>query len=298
MVEHYLGIGLEKGHSAADWSTRPLPHDWLVYAALDVELLIPLRGRAGRPCSPRPARPTGPSRSSRRPAPPPPPPPRVDPWRRTSGIHSVRSRRQLAAIRALWQSRDELAAQRDIAPGRILPDAAIVDAARKNPKSVDELVALPIFGGTAAAPPRRPLVRRAAARPSSCPTTSCRRSPAPSPDALPPSGRWRERAPEAAARLAACREVVAALAEQHDRPGPEPARLRHRPPAGLGAARRRSTDRPVTRRSWPSWAPGRGRSSCTAAARRRPGTRRHHRAAVEPPTRDGRTGALSLLLTE
>ena len=37
------GVGLEKGHSAADWSTRPLPHDWLVYAALDVELLIPLR---------------------------------------------------------------------------------------------------------------------------------------------------------------------------------------------------------------------------------------------------------------
>src|SRR6266566_2218916 len=43
MVERHLGIRLEKGHSAADWSTRPLPRDWLVYAALDVELLIALR---------------------------------------------------------------------------------------------------------------------------------------------------------------------------------------------------------------------------------------------------------------
>ena len=46
MLEQYLGISLEKGHSAADWSTRPLPHDWLVYAALDVELLIELRDGA------------------------------------------------------------------------------------------------------------------------------------------------------------------------------------------------------------------------------------------------------------
>ena len=38
-----LGLHLRKGHGAADWSTRPLPHDWLVYAALDVEVLVELR---------------------------------------------------------------------------------------------------------------------------------------------------------------------------------------------------------------------------------------------------------------
>ncbi|MGH8916838.1 MAG: ribonuclease D, partial [Actinomycetes bacterium] len=37
MVEQLLGLALEKGHGAADWSRRPLPEDWLVYAALDVE---------------------------------------------------------------------------------------------------------------------------------------------------------------------------------------------------------------------------------------------------------------------
>ncbi|HTA02884.1 MAG TPA: ribonuclease D, partial [Streptosporangiaceae bacterium] len=29
MVESILGLGLEKTHSAADWSTRPLPEEWL-----------------------------------------------------------------------------------------------------------------------------------------------------------------------------------------------------------------------------------------------------------------------------
>ncbi|HEV7754466.1 MAG TPA: ribonuclease D, partial [Mycobacteriales bacterium] len=43
MVERVLGYSLEKGHSAADWSTRPLPAPWLTYAALDVELLVELR---------------------------------------------------------------------------------------------------------------------------------------------------------------------------------------------------------------------------------------------------------------
>ena len=43
MVEQLLGLRLEKGHGAADWSTRPLPEEWLVYAALDVEVLIELR---------------------------------------------------------------------------------------------------------------------------------------------------------------------------------------------------------------------------------------------------------------
>ena len=43
LVETILGLGLEKTHSAADWSTRPLPAEWLRYAALDVEVLVELR---------------------------------------------------------------------------------------------------------------------------------------------------------------------------------------------------------------------------------------------------------------
>src|SRR5690606_539375 len=43
VVERTLGIVLKKEHSAADWSTRPLPQSWLEYAALDVEHLLDVR---------------------------------------------------------------------------------------------------------------------------------------------------------------------------------------------------------------------------------------------------------------
>ncbi len=214
MVEHYLGVRLEKGHSAADWSTRPLPRDWLVYAALDVELLIPLRDKlAAELAEAGKAEWARQEFEAARTAPP--APPRVDPWRRTSGIHAVRNRRQLAAIRALWQARDDYASQRDIAPGRVLPDSAIIDAARRNPQSSTELVSLAIFGG---ARQRRNAARWFGALHSAqllaegeLPSVTGATS-----DVGPPSGRWRERSPEAAARLSACREVIAAIAAEHD----------------------------------------------------------------------------------
>ena len=43
VVADALGLGLAKEHSAVDWSTRPLPTEWLRYAALDVEVLVELR---------------------------------------------------------------------------------------------------------------------------------------------------------------------------------------------------------------------------------------------------------------
>ena len=48
LVEDVLGLSLEKSHSAADWSTRPLPEEWLRYAALDVEVLVELRDALAR----------------------------------------------------------------------------------------------------------------------------------------------------------------------------------------------------------------------------------------------------------
>ena len=128
LVEQLLGLSLEKGHGAADWSRRPLPDDWLVYAALDVEVLVELRDVLAELLAEQgklewarqefeAVRTAGP------------PAPRAEPWRRTSGIHKIRKPRALAAVRALWEARDRLAAERDIAPGRVLPDAAIVDAA-------------------------------------------------------------------------------------------------------------------------------------------------------------------------
>src|SRR5271165_465974 len=131
MVERMLGFGLAKGHGAADWSKRPLPAEWLNYAALDVELLIELRAAISNVLAEQGKtdwaaqefdylRAVG----SREIA----PAARRDRWRRTSGIHRVRDRRGLAEVRELWLARDRIAQRRDIAPRRILPDSAIIDA--------------------------------------------------------------------------------------------------------------------------------------------------------------------------
>jgi ribonuclease D len=213
MVEQHLGVRLEKGHSAADWSTRPLPHDWLVYAALDVELLVQLRDvldaalvAAGKREWARQ------EFEAVRLAPA--PPPRQEPWRRTSGIHALRNRRQLSIVRALWYARDEYAAQRDIAPGRLLPDAAIIDAARTQPKRAADLAALKIFGGPRQ---RRRLSRWFGAVESAValPDDELPATTGGGGDGIPPPSRWRDRDPAAAERLARCRQLVAQVAEEN-----------------------------------------------------------------------------------
>jgi ribonuclease D len=210
MVERVLGLRLEKGHSAADWSTRPLPEAWLVYAALDVEVLVELRDRLEAEL-----REQGKLELAHeefeavRLAPV--PGPRVEPWRRTSGIHRLRTRRQLAGVRALWEVRDAMARRRDTAPGRILPDAAIVAAVQADPPSTAALLALPVFGGRST---RRHVDTWFGA------LTSARAlpedalpSPVPLGDGPPQANRWAERDPVAAKRLARVRAVVTALAD-------------------------------------------------------------------------------------
>jgi len=215
MVEQLLGYALEKGHSAADWSTRPLPRAWLAYAALDVEVLVDLRNVLEQQLAEQGklawAREEFAAVAAALPA-----PPRAEPWRRTSGIHRIRGRRQLAVLRALWESRDMLARDRDLAPGRLLPDSAIVEAAIADPKAPADLLALPVFGGRQ----QRRLAGRwyaavaagRAVREEDLPLLA-----QPS-DAPPPTNRWADRDPEAAARLAAVRAVMADLAHRHTVP--------------------------------------------------------------------------------
>jgi ribonuclease D len=210
-AQRLLGVGLAKGHGAADWSKRPLPPAWLNYAALDVELLIELRDAiAGVLAEQGKTAWAAEEFDYLLGAGQAPPATRRDRWRRTSGIHKVRDQRGLAAVRELWTVRDEIAQRRDIAPGRILPDSAIIDAAIADPKTRDDLIALPIFGG--------PKQRRNAATWLAA-LESARENPGPPEEAEPPNGpppaaRWAKRRPEAAARLEAARTVLRELSEQ------------------------------------------------------------------------------------
>jgi ribonuclease D len=219
MLEGFFGVRLRKEHSASDWSVRPLPAEWLTYAALDVELLLELRDRlaadltsagkwnwaqeefaalvasAGRTVDPRP-----------------------DPWRRTSGIHRVRTRRGLAYVAKLWQARDDIAQRLDRAPGRILPDLAITDLAVAGGDSSNAAQARKAIRTMPA------FLRRQAKRfePNWVEAVNAAASlreadlpPLHVPGEGPPHPRlWANKNPEAAGRLARARDALLAQAEQ------------------------------------------------------------------------------------
>lgn len=210
IAQSELGISLRKAHSAADWSTRPLPEDWLRYAALDVELLADLRALLGEELRHK-GRLDWALEEFEYVRRLPPKTPRVDPWRRTSGIHRVRSAQGLAVVAATWYARNELAARRDIAPGRVLPDRAIVAAALALPKSRAALGALPEFSGRGT---RRRLAYWWDAVGAGLATPSDQLPiQTPAPAGPPPPRIWPDRCPAAAARLAAARGGLARLHE-------------------------------------------------------------------------------------
>ncbi|WP_028476619.1 ribonuclease D [Nocardia sp. CNY236] len=215
MVQRLLGRELRKGHGAADWSSRPLPDDWLNYAALDVELLLELRDAVAETLRHQGKtawaiqefehiRTVGP------------PATKADRWRRTSGIHTLRRGRQLAIVREVWSVRDALARSRDVAPARILPDSAIIAAATAEPKSLTQLRALPVFGG-----PRQRRYSRdwlaAVERGRTLPDHELPPMAQPF-DGPPPVNRWERRDPAAAARLSRARAAMSELSTEHSIP--------------------------------------------------------------------------------
>ncbi|NJQ06846.1 HRDC domain-containing protein [Streptomyces lonarensis] len=215
MVEAVLGYQLEKGHSAVDWSTRPLPEPWLRYAALDVELLVDLRDALETELRDQ-GKLEWALEEFAAVAAAPPAPPRKDPWRRTSGMHKVRRRRQMAAVRELWTSRDELARERDLSPGKVLSDAAIVAAALAMPTDARAMAALPGFGHRVN---RRMLARWQAAVDLARELPE-RELPQPGQGTTgpPPPRAWADKDPDAAARLTAARAAVTERAEELNLP--------------------------------------------------------------------------------
>jgi ribonuclease D len=137
LLEAHLGVLLAKEHSAVDWSVRPLPLDWLNYAALDVELLIELRNIIAQLLLAAKKLPWAEAEFAAILAAPP-SPPRVDPWRRTSGMHKIRKRNQLAVIRSLWNVRNQIAESLDVSPGKLLNDNAIVELSLNPPTNKRE----------------------------------------------------------------------------------------------------------------------------------------------------------------
>lgn len=210
LVASELGHGLAKGHGSADWSVRPLTDEQLTYAALDVEPLVEIRDILAADLQARgrwdiaqqefthllsfQPKDRGP-----------------EPWRRLSGMHSLKSPREWAVARELWWERDEIAAERDVAPGRLIPDSAIIAAVKGTPGSASELLATKGFHGRGAARYKRQwwqALERGRALPADELPTRAPRAEGP-----PPARVWADKDPAAAARLAVAREGMSALAD-------------------------------------------------------------------------------------
>ncbi|MET0296120.1 MAG: HRDC domain-containing protein [Microbacterium sp.] len=209
VVEDTLGVTLAKAHSAADWSTRPLPQSWLEYAALDVTYLPDVRDVLVAELAEQGKTDFAAEEFSatliRRPK-----PPREEPWRRLSGLHTVRGRRNLAVARALWLAREEFARAQDIAPGRLVPDRSLVAAVLADPKTKQDLAAAKEFMGRAS---RSQIDRWWTAIQEGRAATDLPLERATGGDTLPPPRAWVDRNPEADARLKAARPVVEERAE-------------------------------------------------------------------------------------
>lgn len=210
VVESMVGMRLAKEHSAADWSRRPLPQNWLRYAALDVDLLIELRQKlaallAEQGKSDWAAQEFEHVRTHRPSA-----LPRQDRWRKTSGINRLKSERRLAVLRELWLAREHLAEQKDVSPGHVLPDSALIAASQAMPRTVPELLGVPGFHGRAA--------KREAPRWLRAVTTGVQADDLPSTQRRtgvpPPPRSWKDKHPLAYRRHRTARERVSRRAEQ------------------------------------------------------------------------------------
>jgi ribonuclease D len=139
LLDKYFGVRLDKKHQRADWSMRPLTAGMLDYAAQDTMYLLELRDlmrealeRAGRWDW------------------------ALEEFQRLEGLRWEEeeagaaflrvkgardlSRRELARLRELVQWRDSVAAEMDRATFRVAGNEVLLEAARRAPRTVPELL--------------------------------------------------------------------------------------------------------------------------------------------------------------
>jgi len=207
--ESLLGIRLAKEHSAVDWSTRPLREDWLNYAALDVDVLIDLRDAVEQTLIDQGKLEWATAEFERlksfkvkayNP----------DKWRGMSGLSSVKDAQVLAVAKALWEAREELAIKLDVSPGRLVPDASLVEASTAKHQNRAALAANRKFAGRAS----RTYIDtwwKAIERGQAARELPALRAPH---DGIPNHRSWPQRFPEADARLKNVRAAVVSKADE------------------------------------------------------------------------------------
>ncbi|MEO0024568.1 MAG: hypothetical protein RL196_1009 [Actinomycetota bacterium] len=213
VCERLLGLRLAKEHSAVDWSIRPLHADWLNYAALDVDvlpemhdaLIAELTAQKKLEWARQEFAHVLKMRSRD---------PKIDRWRGMTGMQNLRDQRSLAIAREMWLAREAVAVDRDVSPGRLIPDHSIVAVVQNPPRSRPELAGLKAFTGRA-----RSTFLDTWWNALNKGLTTRDLPPVKLPSVGIPNHRnWPARYPEAAARLEAAKVVIASLSEQNKVP--------------------------------------------------------------------------------
>lgn len=209
LTEHYLKLKLAKEHSAVDWSERPLPETWLNYAALDVDVLFELWDEIEKDLEVNQKSEIAkaefdflliPSTKA----------PKVDKWRSMTGLHEVKEERAITVAKYLWEAREALAIEKDIAPGRLVPDASLVAAVKAAPRSRSELASLKTFAGRAS----RTFIDTWWKAIEDGLHTKNLVEVRPKPVGIPNHRNWLQKFPEAHARLTASKELIAKVSEE------------------------------------------------------------------------------------
>lgn len=208
LVESLLGYSMRKGHGQADWSRRPLRSSWLEYAALDVCLLPDLQDELAEHLADEGktqwAREEFDHQIRTRPVTDP-----LERWRRATGAGRLRTDVQRGVLRALWRERDTLARNRDVAVHRIVRDQVLVDIARAQPATLEQLAAIPNVPRPVLASPTTWLA--VIAQGAADPAPAAERTDGPPQRSL---RAWEQRDAQAAKRWVALRQAVAARAEE------------------------------------------------------------------------------------
>lgn len=213
VCEALLGIELAKEHSAADWSQRPLSQEMLDYAALDVDVMFELWTELEKL-----AKDSGKekwlSQEFKHLLNFKPKPALEEPWRGLPGISRIKDLAKLKIAASLYGARDAIAIEKDVAPGRLIPDRSIMAAVNQAPKSRAELAANKEFQGRAS----RTMLSvwwDAISRASEQQITI---EPSERGTGIPNHKSWERRFPEAHHRLEVIRPMVLALAEEYKLP--------------------------------------------------------------------------------
>jgi len=213
LTEHYLQLRLAKEHSAVDWSERPLPANWLNYAALDVDVLFDLWEKVEQDLviKQKEAIALAEFDYLLHPAPK---LAKTERWRSMTGLHEVKDQRDLTIAKHLWTAREELAIEKDVAPGRLIPDASIVAAVKEHPLSRSELASLKSFAGRAS----RTFIDTWWKAIEEGTSTRHLVEVRPKPTGIPNHRNWPQKFPKAHARLLSSKELIASISAEQEIP--------------------------------------------------------------------------------